>query len=154
MASSKFSSPFFQKSPLHGAYTSGADGIVPVSYDDIHKDFQKGVADNVSKAYAKKTNPCDDPNTVQYTEDSVLKKCPKKTAPSTTNSNSTYTMPADLEGIANKGKNTKKTESKPKSFSSKYDFLAGLAKPIQNKAVNDIKNILDPKRNNQIQEKN
>ena len=80
MASSKFSSPFFQKSPLHGAYTSGADGIVPVSYDDIHKDFQQGVADNVSKAYAKKTSPCDDPLTVQYTEDSVLKKCPKKTS--------------------------------------------------------------------------
>ena len=83
MASSKFSLPFFQKSPLHGAYTSGADGLVPVSYDDIHKDFQKGVADNVAKAYAKKTSPCDDPNTVQYTEDSVLKKCPKSKDPLT-----------------------------------------------------------------------
>ena len=53
MASSKFSSPFFKKSPLHGAYASGADGIVPVSYDNIHKDFQQGVADNVANAYAK-----------------------------------------------------------------------------------------------------
>ena len=58
MGSSKFSSPFFQKSPLYGAYTSGADGIVPVSYDDIHKDFQKGVADNVAKAYAPKEDSC------------------------------------------------------------------------------------------------
>ena len=58
MGSSKFSSPFFQKSPLYGAYTSGADGIVPVSYDDIHKDFQQGIADNVSKAYAPKENAC------------------------------------------------------------------------------------------------
>ena len=58
MASSKFSSPFFKKSPLNGAYASGADGIVPVSYDDIHKDFQQGIADNVAKAYAPKENSC------------------------------------------------------------------------------------------------
>ena len=31
MSSSKFSSPFFKKSPLQGAYSSGADGIVTVS---------------------------------------------------------------------------------------------------------------------------
>jgi len=31
MSSSKFSSPFFKKSPLLGAYGSGADGIVTVS---------------------------------------------------------------------------------------------------------------------------
>ena len=152
MASSKFSLPFFQKSPLHGAYTSGADGLVPVSYDDIHKDFQKGVADNVAKAYAKKTSPCDDPNTVQYTEDSVLKKCPKKTAPSTTNSNSTFTMPADLNALADK-----KTESKPAtgaSLPSTYDFLTNLGKGIQDEAVENVKKALDPKKNNQIQEKN
>ena len=153
MASSKFSSPFFQKSPLHGAYTSGADGIVPVSYADIHKDFQQGIADNVSKAYAKKTSPCDDPNTVQYTEDSVLKKCPKKTVPPTTNSNSTFAMPADLNALANKGKNTKRgTSTTGASSLGMYDVLAKIAKPIQDKAVNDIKAILDPKRNNQIQE--
>jgi hypothetical protein len=58
--SSKFSSPFFQKSPLQGAYSAGADGMVTVSYADIHKDFQQGIADNVSKAYAKEKSPCDD----------------------------------------------------------------------------------------------
>jgi hypothetical protein len=52
MASSRFSSPFFKKSPLHGAYTSGVDGMVTVSYADIHKDFQKGVSDNVNTARA------------------------------------------------------------------------------------------------------
>ena len=57
--SSKFATPFFQKSPLHGAYTSGADGMIPVSYDDIHKDFQQGIAANVAKAYTKEENPCD-----------------------------------------------------------------------------------------------
>ena len=150
--SSKFAIPFFQKSPLYGAYTSAADGIVPVSYDDIHKDFQQGVANNVAKSYAKKKDPCSDPNTVQYTEDSVLKKCPKKTSTSTStaSSNSTYTMPADLNALANKGKNTKTNTST--SSPGIYDVLAKIAKPIQNKAVTDIKNILDPKRNNQIQE--
>ena len=62
MASSRFSSPFFKKSPLHGAYTSGVDGMVTVSYADIHKDFQKGVSDNVNTARAiydeGKTNNC------------------------------------------------------------------------------------------------
>ena len=60
MASSNFSSPFFQKSPLQGAYGAGADGMVTVSYADIHKDFQQGIADNVSKAYTKEKSPCDD----------------------------------------------------------------------------------------------
>jgi len=60
MASSKFSSPFFKKSPLQGAYAAGADGMVAVSYADIHKDFQQGIADNVSKAYTKEKSPCDD----------------------------------------------------------------------------------------------
>ena len=151
MGSSKFSSPFFQKSPLYGAYTSAADGIVPVSYDDIHKDFQQGIANNVSKAYAKKTNPCDDPTTVQYTEDSVLKKCPKKTAPSTTNSNSTFTMPADLKVLADK--ETKSNFAKNASLPSTYDFLTNLGKGIQDEAVENVKKALDPKKNNQIQEK-
>ncbi|MDC3219993.1 hypothetical protein OAU00_02795 [Saprospiraceae bacterium] len=154
MGSSKFSSPFFQKSPLYGAYTSAVDGIVPVSYDDIHKDFQKGIADNVSKAYAKKKNPCDDPNTVQYTEDSVLKKCPKKTAPITTTTtdwNSKFKMPADFKALLPDNG----TESKPTTGASSpgiYDVLAKIAKPIQDQAVTDIKAILDPKRNNLIQE--
>ncbi len=53
MSSSKFSSPFFQKSPLQGAYSSGAGGMVTVSYDDVHQKFQEGVAANVAKSYAK-----------------------------------------------------------------------------------------------------
>ena len=58
MSSSKFASPFFQKSPLHGAYSSGAGGMVPVSYADVHQKFQDGIAANVAKAYAPKTNSC------------------------------------------------------------------------------------------------
>ena len=147
--SSKFAIPFFQKSPLYGAYTSGADGMVTISDAPHYAKLQEDIGNAVSKAYAKKNDPCSDPNTVQYTEDSVLKKCPKKTAPSTTNS--TFTMPADLNALANKGKNTKPNTTSASSPGI-YDVLAKIAKPIQNKAVNDIKAISDPKRNNQIQE--
>tara|TARA_R110001592_G_scaffold360360_1_gene668611 strand:+ start:524 stop:976 length:453 start_codon:yes stop_codon:yes gene_type:complete len=76
MASSKFSSPFFKKSPLHGAYASGADGMVTVSNSSYFDKLQSDAAGIVGKAYAK--DKCDDPNVVQYTENSVLKKCPKK----------------------------------------------------------------------------
>ena len=149
MASSKFSSPFFKKSPLHGAYASGADGMVTVSNSSYFDKLQSDAAGIVGKAYAK--DKCDDPNVVQYTENSVLKKCPKKTSTSTststTSSSSIGTMPADLNALANKGKNTKTNTST--SFPSTYDFLAGLAKPIQYKAVNDIKNAVNAN-NNQI----
>jgi len=81
--SSKFSSPFFKKSPLQGAYASGAGGMINVSYNDIHQKFQNDIGENVDRAYAKEKNPCNDPKTVQYTENSVLKKCPKKTGRTT-----------------------------------------------------------------------
>ena len=46
MSSSKFSSPFFKKSPLQGAYSSGADGIVTVSdlphYQKLQQDLVGG----------------------------------------------------------------------------------------------------------------
>ena len=58
MSSSKFASPFFQKSPLHGAYSSGAGGMVPVSYADVHQNFQNDIAKNVAKAYTPEDNPC------------------------------------------------------------------------------------------------
>ena len=61
-------------------------------------------------------------------------------------------MPADLNALANKGKNTKPNTTTGASSPGIYDVLAKIAKPIQDKAVNDIKAILDPKRNNQIQE--
>jgi len=146
--SSKFAIPFFQKSPLYGAYTSGADGMVTVSDAEHFAKLQGDAAGIVDKAYTK--DKCDDPNVVQYTENSVLKKCPKtstSTSTSTASSNSTYTMPADLNALANKGKNTKTNTST--GFPSTYDFLAGLAKDTQNKAVNDIKNAVNPN-NNQI----
>ena len=77
--SSKFSSPFLNKSPLAaGGYTSGADGMVTVSYNDIHQKFQDDLAKNVAKHYEVDTNPCDDPLTTSYNKDGVYKTCPKK----------------------------------------------------------------------------
>tara|TARA_B100000768_G_scaffold181415_1_gene204313 strand:+ start:268 stop:756 length:489 start_codon:yes stop_codon:yes gene_type:complete len=149
--SSKFSSPFFKKSPLLGAYTSGAGGMVTVSYNDIHQKFQDGIAKNVAKHYEVNTNPCDDPLTTSYNKDGVYKTCPKKEDGNGSNNTSDgdnfeFTMPADLEAIANK-----KTKPKPKtSFQSTYDFLTELGKGVQDKAVDDINKVLDPNRNNQI----
>ena len=93
--SSKFAIPFFQKSPLYGAYTSGADGMVTVSDAEHFAKLQGDAAGIVDKAFAK--DKCDDPNVVQYTENSVLKKCPSKTSTSTTSPNSIGTMPTDLK---------------------------------------------------------
>ena len=70
--SSKFSSPFFKKSPLYGAYSSGADGMVTVSYDDVHQKFQDGIARNVAKAYAPKANSCS--NLEQKLADGTIKE--------------------------------------------------------------------------------
>jgi|14_taG_2_1085336.scaffolds.fasta_scaffold10306_4 hypothetical protein len=58
MSSSKFSTPFFKKSPLQGAYSSGADSMVAVSYADVHSKFQNDIAKNVAKAYTPKDDPC------------------------------------------------------------------------------------------------
>tara|TARA_R110000787_G_scaffold108900_1_gene217334 strand:- start:11 stop:448 length:438 start_codon:yes stop_codon:yes gene_type:complete len=57
--SSKFATPFFQKSPLHGAYTSGADGMVTVSDAKHFAKLQSDAAGIVEKAYAPKENSCD-----------------------------------------------------------------------------------------------
>jgi len=88
--SSPFQKSFSAKSPittspLNGAYTEAKDGMVTVSYDDIHKDFQQGIADNVAKAYAPEENACS--NLDQKLADGKLKegahkvlseKCAKK----------------------------------------------------------------------------
>jgi hypothetical protein len=57
--SSKFAIPFFQKSPLYGAYTSGADGMVTVSDAKHFAKLQSDAAGIVEKAYAPKENSCD-----------------------------------------------------------------------------------------------
>jgi hypothetical protein len=43
MGSSKFSSPFFQKSPLLGAYTSGADAVFAPSDAEHFKDLSNKI---------------------------------------------------------------------------------------------------------------
>ena len=43
MGSSKFSSPFFQKSPLLGAYTSGADAVFAPSDREYFKDLSNSI---------------------------------------------------------------------------------------------------------------
>jgi len=56
--SSKFSSPFLNKSPLYGAYTSGADAMVTVSTAPHFAKLQSDISGAVDKFYAGKNDPC------------------------------------------------------------------------------------------------
>ena len=77
MSSSKFATPFFQKSPLYGAYSQGAGGMVAVSYADVHSKFQDDIAKNVEKAYAPKNDSCS--NLEQKLSDGKIKEGAYKT---------------------------------------------------------------------------
>ena len=77
MSSSKFATPFFQKSPLYGAYSQGAGGMVTVSYADVHSKFQDDIAKNVEKAYAPKNDSCS--NLEQKLSDGKIKEGAYKT---------------------------------------------------------------------------
>ena len=76
--SSKFSSPFFKKSPLLGAYSSGADGMVTVSdlphYQKLQQDLVGGTLAAVG-AEAKKKKTDD-----QITAKIALDNMPNETA--------------------------------------------------------------------------
>ena len=118
MASSRFSSPFFQKSPLQGAYSSGADGLYPISYDDVQQKFQSDIANNVAKAYAPKENACS--NLDQKLSDGTLKegahkvlseKCAKKNKDKDSNKGSFESVTGDKPfGDINKSNKTKPFE--------------------------------------------
>lgn len=75
--SSKFSTPFMNKSPLHGAYTSGAGGMVYASNRDIFQKLQDDITSAVDKGLGGKSS-CDDPNTFSYMEGTTRKRCPEK----------------------------------------------------------------------------
>ncbi len=51
--SSKFATPFFKKSPLQGAYTSGADAMVTTSVAPYFDKLQQDIGDAVSKPVDK-----------------------------------------------------------------------------------------------------
>tara|TARA_R110002126_G_scaffold229384_1_gene373743 strand:+ start:65 stop:502 length:438 start_codon:yes stop_codon:yes gene_type:complete len=56
--SSKFATPFFQKSPLQGAYTSGADAIVTTSVAPYFNKLQQDIGTAVSKSLMKPVDKC------------------------------------------------------------------------------------------------
>jgi hypothetical protein len=58
MGSSKFATPFFQKSPLQGAYTSGADAIVTASVAPYINKLQQDIGNAVSKSLMKPDDKC------------------------------------------------------------------------------------------------
>ncbi len=83
--SSKFATPFLAKSPLQGAYTSGADGMVYVSNREAFQKLQDDALQGYANSMADTSKPCDDPNTVSYEDkDGNRKKCPTKKSGSKT----------------------------------------------------------------------
>ena len=56
--SSKFAIPFFQKSPLYGAYTSGADAMVTTSVAPYFDKLQQDIGTAVSKSLMKPVDKC------------------------------------------------------------------------------------------------
>ncbi len=56
--SSKFATPFFQKSPLQGAYTSGADAMVTTSVAPYFDKLQQDIGTAVSKSLMKPVDNC------------------------------------------------------------------------------------------------
>lgn len=56
--SSKFTTPFFKKSPLQGAYTSGADAMVTTSIAPYFNKLQQDIGTAVSKSLTKPVDKC------------------------------------------------------------------------------------------------
>ena len=119
--SSPFQKSFSAKnpmSPLNGAYTEAKDGMVTVSYDDIHKDFQQGIADNVAKAYAPEENSCSnldqklaDGKILQGAHKVLSKKCAEKNENKDSNKGSFESVTGDKPfGDINKSNKTKPFE--------------------------------------------
>jgi len=80
---SKFSSPFFKKSPLQGAYTSGAGGMVYVSNADAFQKLQDDILtglgpkqDTCSKLLERRNNG----TITQSAYEAASKDCGKKEA--------------------------------------------------------------------------
>ena len=76
--SSKFSSPFFKKSPLYGAYTSGADAMVTVSTAPHFAKLQSDISGAVDKFYTKKNNKCAKGAEYYFDKDGAKFPCPEK----------------------------------------------------------------------------
>ena len=96
---SKFSSPFMAKSPLHGAYTSGAGGMVYASNRDIFQKLQDDITSAVDKGLGGKSS-CDDPNTFSYMEGTTRKRCPEKgTTEIESNTSTGWRIPVDAGKI-------------------------------------------------------
>ena len=72
--SSKFSSPFFKKSPLHGAYVSGADGRVTISDAQHFAKLQDDAGGIVDKAYGK-NNKCNQGAEYYFDKDGAKFPC-------------------------------------------------------------------------------
>lgn len=73
MGSSKFSSPFFQKSPLLGAYTSGADAVFAPSDAEHFKDLSNKITGGTLAAISGLDDTEKNKNFAKWVEANPLK---------------------------------------------------------------------------------
>tara|TARA_R110000803_G_C11764721_1_gene294417 strand:+ start:60 stop:518 length:459 start_codon:yes stop_codon:yes gene_type:complete len=84
MGSSKFSSPFFQKSPLHGAYASGADGMVAQSDRAAFDKLTNDITSATLTAMKPNISKCKQGAEYYFDKDGAKFSCDSKDKDSTT----------------------------------------------------------------------
>ena len=78
MGSSKFSSPFFQKSPLHGAYASGADGMVAQSDRAAFDKLTNDITSTTLTAMKPNISKCKQGAEYYFDKDGAKFMCPEQ----------------------------------------------------------------------------
>ena len=100
---SKFSTPFMAKSPLHGAYESGAGGKVYVSNRQAFEKLQDDIVSGTKSAiFGEKKTACEK-GAKSFTKDGATYDCPSKETNDITEStkNTSYNTSEKNSGIPN-----------------------------------------------------
>jgi len=100
---SKFSTPFMAKSPLYGAYESGAGGKVYVSNRQAFEKLQDDIVSGTKSAiFGEKKTACEK-GAKSFTKDGATYDCPSKETNDITEStkNTSYNTSEKNSGIPN-----------------------------------------------------
>jgi len=151
MGSSKFATPFFKKSPLLGAYTSGADAMVTISDAPHYAKLQSDIGAAVSKATTEPVDNCeglDDrllsneigPNTHKRAKE-ICAKRNKKPAVKGTKSFESVAGKKPFEGI-NVGLSNFKESNKTNPFYSGEGYEGGKFDEVEIPSVRPLTTFL------------
>ena len=99
---SKFSTPFMAKSPLYGAYESGAGGKVYVSNRQAFEKLQDDIVSGTKSAiFGEEKTPCEK-GAKSFTKDGATYDCPSKETNDVTEStkNTSYNTSKENYGMS------------------------------------------------------